>query len=69
MNRNQKPVARKISRKQAQVLHELLSSTDSDVGAFCGLFNTTDVDSMDAQYYDKAIDMLNRKKEKLSGGH
>ena len=69
MNRNQKPVARKISRKQAQVLHELLSSTESDVGAFCGLFNTTDVDSMDAQYYDKAIDMLNRKKEKLSGGH
>ena len=69
MNRTQKPVARKISRKQAQVLHDLLSSTKSDVGAFCGLFNTTDVDSMDAQYFDKAVEMLNRKKEKLSGGH
>ena len=61
MGRTQKPVARKISRKQAQVLHELLSSTEADVNKFCAVFNCTDVDSMEDSYYEKALAMLQKK--------
>ena len=61
MGRTQKPVARKISRKQAQVLHELLSSTEADVNKFCAVFNCADVDSMEDSYYEKALAMLQKK--------
>ena len=61
MNRTQKPVARKISRKQSQVLHDLLSSTQADVNKFCTVFDCTDVDSMEDGYYEKALAMLQKK--------
>jgi hypothetical protein len=61
MGRTQKPVVGKISRKQAQTLHELLSSTEADVSKFCAVFNCSDVDSMEASYYDKALAMLQKK--------
>lgn len=66
MGRTQKPVAQKITRKQAQVLHELLASTEADVSKFCAVFNCTDVDSMSSDYYDKAVATLNKKKEQQS---
>jgi len=61
MGRTQKPVVGKITRKQAQTLHELLSSTEADVSKFCAVFNCSDVDSMEASYYDKALAMLQKK--------
>ena len=61
MGRTQKPVVGKITRKQAQKLHELLSSTEADVSKFCAVFNCSDVDSMEASYYDKALAMLQKK--------
>lgn len=61
MGRTQKPVVGKITRKQAQTLHELLSSTKADVSKFCAVFNCSDVDSMEASYYDKALAMLQKK--------
>jgi len=61
MGRTQKPVGGRITRKQAQTLHELLSSTEADVSKFCAVFNCSDVDSMEASYYDKAFAMLQKK--------
>ena len=61
MGRTQKPVGGKITRKQAQTLHELLASTEADVSKFCAVFNCSDVDSMEASYYDKALAMLQKK--------
>lgn len=61
MGRKEKPVVGKITRKQAQTLHELLSSTEADVSKFCAVFNCSDVDSMEASYYDKAFAMLQKK--------
>jgi len=61
MGRTQKPVGGKISRKQAQTLHDLLSSTKADVSKFCAVFNCSDVDSMEAGFYDKALAMLQKK--------
>lgn len=61
MGRTQKPVVGKITRKQAQTLHELLSSTEADVSKFCAVFNCSNVDSMEASYYDKALAMLQKK--------
>jgi len=61
MGRTQKPVVGKITRKQAQTLHELLSSTEADVSKFCAVFNCSNVDSMEASYYDKAIALLQKK--------
>ena len=63
MNRIQKAVGKQITREQAQVLHNLLAETEGDVSKFCKLFNCPDVDSMDASYYDKAVLLLNKKKE------
>lgn len=59
-----KAQSKKITRAQAQTIHNLLSETESDVAKFCAVFNCTDVDSMESAYFDKAIDTLNRKKEK-----
>lgn len=61
MGRTQKPVGGQISRKQAQTLHELLSSTGADVSKFCAVFNCSNVDSMEAGFYDKALAMLQKK--------
>ena len=61
MGRTQKPVVGQISRKQAQTLHELLSSTEADVSKFCAVFNCSNVDSMEAGFYDKALAMLQKK--------
>jgi len=61
MGRTQKPVGGRITRKQAQTLHELLASTEADVSKFCAVFNCSDVDSMEASYYDKALAMLQKK--------
>lgn len=61
MGRKEKPVVGKITRKQAQTLYELLSSTEADVSKFCAVFNCSDVDSMEASYYDKALAMLQKK--------
>lgn len=61
MGRTQKPVGGRITRKQSQTLHELLSSTEADVSKFCAVFNCSDVDSMEASYYDKALGMLQKK--------
>jgi len=61
MGRTQKPIGGRITRKQAQTLHELLSSTEADVSKFCAVFNCSDVDSMEASYYDKALAMLQKK--------
>ena len=61
MGRTQKPVGGKISRKQAQTLHELLSATEADVSKFCAVFNCSNVDSMEAGFYDKALAMLQKK--------
>ena len=66
MNRTQKPVAQKITRKQAQVIHDLLAATEADVSKFCAVFSCTDVDSMSSQYYEKAVATLNKKKEQQS---
>jgi len=61
MGRKEKPVGGRITRKQAQTLHELLSLTEADVSKFCAVFNCSDVDSMEASYYDKAFAMLQKK--------
>lgn len=61
MGRTQKPVGGQISRKQAQTLHELLSATEADVSKFCAVFNCSNVDSMEAGFYDKALAMLQKK--------
>lgn len=63
MNRTQKPSGGRITRNQAQTLHELLASTESDVAKFCAVFNCRDVDSMDSSYYDKALNTLKKKQE------
>jgi len=63
MGRTKAP-SKKITREQAQKIHNLLTETESDVVKFCAVFHCTDVDSMESAYYDKAIDTLNRKKEK-----
>jgi len=63
MGRSKAP-SKKITREQAQTIHNLLSETESDVVKFCAVFKCTDVDSMESAYYDKAVDTLNRKKEK-----
>jgi len=63
MGRNKKAIGGQITRQQAQVLHELLKSTGSDVSKFCAVFNCTNVDSMEVAYYEKALAML-KKKEK-----
>ena len=63
MNRTQKPSSGRITRNQAQTLHELLASTESDVVKFCAVFNCTDVDSMDSSYYDKALSTLKKKQD------
>jgi len=61
MTRTQKPVVKRITRDQAQMLHTLLSSTKSDVVKFCEVFKCSDVDSMSSEYFDKALTTLNRK--------
>lgn len=61
MGRTQKPVGGQITRKQAQTLHELLSATEADVSKFCAVFNCSNVDSMEAGFYDKALAMLQKK--------
>ena len=61
MGRNKKPVGGQITRKQAQTLHELLSATEADVSKFCAVFNCSNVDSMEAGFYDKALAMLQKK--------
>jgi hypothetical protein len=63
MNRTQKPSGGRITRTQAQTLHELLASTESDVAKFCAVFSCRDVDSMDSSYYDKAIHTLKKKQD------
>lgn len=67
MNRIQKTSGGRITRNQAQVLHDLLTATESDVVKFCAVFNCTDVDSMDSSYYDKAVATLNKKKDQKNG--
>ena len=61
MGRKQKPVVGRITREQAQTLHNLLASTEADVSKFCAVFDCSDVDSMEASYYDKALAMLQKK--------
>ena len=63
MGRNKKAIGGQITRQQAQVLHNLLKSTGSDVSKFCAVFDCTNVDSMEVAYYEKALAML-KKKEK-----
>ncbi len=55
-----------ISRDQAQILHNLLHETESDVSKFCEAFKCSDVDSMLGMYYENALAALKRKKEKAA---
>lgn len=61
----QKPIT--ISVEHAQEIKEGLQETDSNVPAFLSLFQAKSVDEMYETQYPKAIEMLNKKRQKMKG--
>ena len=60
-----KPVI--ISVEHAQEIKDGLQETDSNVPAFLSLFQAKSVDEMYEAQYQKAIEMLNKKRQKMKG--
>lgn len=60
-----KPVI--ISVEHAQEIKDGLQETDSNVPAFLSLFSAISVDEMYETQYPKAIEMLNKKRQKMKG--
>lgn len=60
-----KPVI--ISVEHAQEIKDGLQETDSNVPAFLSLFQAKSVDEMYEAQYPKAIEMLNKKRQKMKG--
>jgi len=58
--------AQNITIEQAAEIKRLLQETDSDVKRFLGVFGIQTVDTMPAVHYQRAINMLNKKKEKAN---
>lgn len=55
-----------VTDEQAAEIKELLQETNSDVKRFLGVFGIENVDVMPSVHYQRAINMLNKKKEKAS---
>lgn len=62
-----KPVI--ISVEHAQEIKDGLQETDSNVPAFLSLFQAKSVDEMYEAQYPKAIEMLNKKRQKMKGAN
>lgn len=58
-----------ISTEHAQDIKEGLEETDSNVDAFLSLFQTKSVDEMYESQYEKAMQMIDKKRRKLKGGN
>lgn len=57
-----KPKPKKLTTAHAKEIKEALAETDSNVPAFLSIFNAKDVDSMLESQYEKAMQMLEKKK-------
>lgn len=55
-----------VTIEQAAEIKQLLQETDSDVKRFLGVFGIETVDTMPVVHYQRAINMLNKKKEKVN---
>lgn len=58
-----------ISAEHAQDIKEGLEETDSNVDAFLSLFQTKSVDEMFESQYEKAMAMINKKRQMMKGGN
>ena len=61
----QKPIT--ISVEHAQEIKEGLQETDSNVPAFLSLFQAKSVDEMHESQYEKAMQMIERKRQQMKG--
>ena len=61
----QKPIT--ISVEHAQEIKEGLQETDSNVPAFLSLFQAKSVDEMHESQYEKAMQMLDKKRQMMKG--
>ena len=61
----QKPIT--ISVEHAQEIKEGLQETDSNVPAFLSLFQAKSVDEMHESQYEKAMQMIEKKRAKMKG--
>ena len=58
-----------ISAEHAQDIKEGLEETDSNVEAFLSLFQTKSVDEMYESQYEKAMQMIEKKRRMVKGGN
>ena len=58
-----------ISAEHAQDIKEGLEETDSNVDAFLSLFQTNSVDEMFESQYEKAMQMIDKKRRMMKGGN
>ena len=58
-----------ISAEHAQDIKEGLEETDSNVDAFLSLFQTKSVDEMYESQYEKAMQMIEKKRRMVKGGN
>lgn len=58
-----------ISAEHAQEIKDGLEETDSNVDAFLSLFQTKSVDEMFESQYEKAMAMINKKRQMMKGGN
>lgn len=56
-----------ITTEHAEEIKNALQETDSNVPAFLSLFQAKSVDEMYETQYPKAIEMLNKKRQKMKG--
>lgn len=61
------PKPKMISTEHAEEIKNALQETDSNVEAFLSLFSARSVDEMYETQYPKAIEMLNKKRQKMKG--
>lgn len=61
------PTPKMISTEHAEEIKNALQETDSNVPAFLSLFSAKSVDEMYETQYPKAIEMLNKKRQKMKG--
>ena len=61
------PTPKMISTEHAKAIKDGLEATDSNVAAFLSLFSAKSVDEMYETQYPKAIEMLNKKRQKMKG--
>lgn len=61
------PKPKMISTEHAKEIKDGLEATDSNVEAFLSLFSARSVDEMYEAQYPKAIEMLNKKRQKMKG--